>query len=119
MATYSATRVVKRFYEYISDSADEPGDTFNIDATPHYELVEDLTFDSVRELAGAMRRDGVTFTAGDGAEYADLPDGSHIIDYSTAERESCYWDCGAIDARILDRVLIPAVDSTTCREPRA
>ena len=110
MAEYKVRRAITRFFEYIGEDENSPGEDFNIDATPHYESVEELTFDSVRELAEAMRRDGVTFNAGDSMERADLPDGSFIISYATAERETCCWDCTEINPAILDRVLIPAVD---------
>lgn len=84
MTTIELTRTVVRFYEYIDGE-------FNVDATPHYERVGELTADSIDEAATWMRRDGVRFDAdGSGLRAAD-PDGSNIIDYATSERETITW----------------------------
>lgn len=108
---YLATRTVSRFYEYTEDGdPTTPGETFNIDGEPHTEYTEPMRFDSVADLVAVMRRDGVTFAAyGDGMHAGD-PDGSCIINYETAERETITWDLSNISPRLLDRVIIPAID---------
>ena len=120
MATYSATRIAERFFEYVHDDMSPcAGDCghdwneyFNIDATPHDVDIQELTFDSVSELVDAMRRDGVVFSEGDGCTRASSMDGSVIIDYTTAERERIFWDCSAISDALLDRVIVPSVDNS-------
>ncbi len=93
----AAKRITQRFYEYVTwdedgqASSSEDESDFNVDATPHYEEVEELTFDTPAELIEAMRRDGVEFSATGRADTATDPDGSQIIDYRTAEREVISW----------------------------
>lgn len=114
--TYHATRHVSRFYEYI-DGQDPatPGGAFNIDAEPYEYFTERREFDTAAELIDAIRRDGVTFYAYGSSDRATDPDGSQIIDYATAARETVTWDLDGINPRLLDRVIIPAVDGTCDR----
>lgn len=109
---YLATRTVTRFYEYTNgDDPTTPGDAFNIDGAPHTEYTEHLRFDSVADLVAVMRRDGVTFDAYSDGMHAGDVDGSCIINYETAERESITWDVSGLSPRLLDRVIIPAIDA--------
>lgn len=109
---YTVTRTVTRFYEYVNgDDPTTPGDTFNTDGAPHTAYAQSMRFDSVADLVAVMRRDGVTFDAyGDGIHAGDV-DGSCIINYETAERETIAWDLSKISPRLLDRVIIPAIDA--------
>lgn len=111
MRTYTARRMEEQFYEYINGGdPTTPGDAFNVDADPHTVRIETETFDNIADLVAAMRRDGVTFDAyGDGMHAGD-PDGSRIVDYATGERESITWDVSGLSPRLLDRVIIPAID---------
>lgn len=108
---YTVTRTVTRFYEYVNgDDPTTPGDSFNIDGVAHTTYTQPMRFDSVADLVAVMRRDGVTFDAyGDGMHAGD-PDGSCIINYETAERETITWDVSGLSPRLLDRVIIPAID---------
>ena len=108
---YTARRIAARFFEYIGEDESTPGDTFNVDAMPH--LVDDVTvtFDSVADLVRAVRWDGATFDATGHDTWASDPDGSQIIDYATAERESVSWHFDGIAPALLSRVIIPAVDA--------
>lgn len=112
--TYTARRIVARLYEYVDEDggpADVCDDeTFNVDATPHRVEDETLRFDTMAELVAAVRRDGVTFQA-TGADWATDPDGSQIIDYATAERETVSWHFDTLSPAMLARVVIPAVDA--------
>lgn len=112
--TYAARRIVTLLYEY-ADADGGPAEvcddeTFNVDATPHRVEDETLRFDTMAELVAAVRRDGVTFQA-TGADWATDPDGSHIIDYATAERETVSWHFDTLSPAMLARVVIPAVDA--------
>ena len=107
---YTARRIAARFFEYIGEDESTPGDTFNLDAMPHSVDDETLTFDSIADLVDAVRRDYVTFTA-TGTDWASDPDGSQIIDYATAERESVSWHFDGISPALLSRVIMPAVDA--------
>ena len=108
MRTYTARRIEERFFEYIGDDEYSPGDYFNIDAMPHSVRIDDIVFESVSDLVDTVRLDFVSFkwTGGPGAEN---PDGSHVIDYATGERESVSWHFDNIPAGILNRVIIPAI----------
>lgn len=117
--TYRARRIAVRLYEYAHEDGTpctggdgcEPDDTFNHAGAPYATDDDTLTFDSVAELVDAIRRDGVRFDAyGDGMTASD-PDGSQIIDYATAARESVSWHLDSIAPALLDRVIIPAVDA--------
>lgn len=108
MTTYTARRIEERFFEYIGDDEYTAGDVFNIDAMPHSVRIDDIVFDSVSDLVEAVRRDNVTFES-TGGQWACNPDGSDIIDYATAERESVSWHFDDIPAGILNRVIIPAI----------
>ena len=77
---YTARRIAAQFYEYT------PGDTFNIDATPHR-------------------------VAATGSDWASDPDGSQTIDWCAAERETVSWHFDGISPALLSRVIIPAVDA--------
>lgn len=107
---YTARRISARFFEYIGEDESAPGDTFNIDALPHRVDDETFTFDSVSELVDAVRYDYVTFAA-TGLDWASDPDGSRIIDYATAERETVSWHFDGISPALLSRVIVPAVDA--------
>lgn len=115
--TYSANRVVTRLYEYVTVDADgtarpsDSEDDFNDMPHYHYESIDAQEFDSVADMVAAIRRDYVSFAAyGDGMTASD-PDGSQIIDYATAERESVSWHLDAVSPALLERVIIPAVDA--------
>lgn len=108
--TYAATRVAARFFEYVGASEDEPGDVFNVDAMPYRTDIDELTFDTMRELINAVRNDYVTFDATGDAWAAD-PDGSQVIDYATAEREAVSWHFYDMPPAMLARVIIPAVNA--------
>lgn len=107
---YTARRIASRFFEYIGEDESTPGDTFNTDAMPHMVDDETLTFDSIADLVDAVRRDYVTFDA-TGSDWAGDPDGSQIIDYATAERETVSWHFDGISPALISRVIIPAVDA--------
>lgn len=107
---YTARRIAARFFEYIGEDEYTPGGTFNLDVMPHHVDGETLTFDSVADLVASVRADGVTFDA-TGYDWASDPDGSHIIDYSTAERETVSWHFDGISPALLSRVIMPAVDA--------
>lgn len=108
MTTYTARRIEERFFEYIGDDEYSPGDNFNIDGVPHSVKIDDIDFNSVSDLVEAVRRDHVSFKPS-GELWADNPDGSDVIDYATAERESVSWHFDNIPAGILNRVIIPAI----------
>lgn len=108
MTTYTARRIEERFFEYIGDDEYTPGDFFNWDGVPHSVRIDDIVFDSVSDLVEAVRRDYVSFEA-TGGQWACNPDGSDIIDYATAERESVSWHFDNIPAGILNRVIIPTI----------
>lgn len=107
---YTARRIAARFFEYIGEDEATPGDTFNIDAMPHSVDDETLTFDSVSDLVDAVRRDYATFDA-TGSDWASDPDGSQIIDYATAERETVSWHFDGTSPALLSSVIMPAVDA--------
>jgi hypothetical protein len=107
---YQATRICKRFFEYTGLDEFLPGDDFNIDATPHTVTIDEMEFDSMRELIDAVKRDYVRFDA-TGNDWAADPDGSQIIEYARAEREAISWHFDNIPERLLNRVLIPSVDT--------
>jgi len=87
----AARRIAERYYPYIGETVDEPGDEFNVDATPHWVDEETHTFDTPAEMVETIRRDYVTFDATGRADWAAEPDGSHDIDFATGERERISW----------------------------
>ena len=116
MTTYTATRISRRLYEYVT--FDDEGNALpsenveDFNDQPHYHqtTVEDYVFDSVNELVAVVCRDFVRFDATGYSTWASDPDGSTIIDYRTAEREEVSWHFDAVPDAILNRVIIPAVD---------
>ncbi|MDF2506327.1 MAG: hypothetical protein K0Q52_186 [Microbacterium sp.] len=108
--TYTATRIAARYFEYVGEDDATPGDTFNVDATPHRVEDDALEFDTMAELVAAVRRDGVRFDA-TGTDWAANPDHSYVIDYATGEREAVSWHFDAIPPALLARVIMPAVDA--------
>lgn len=107
---YTARRIAARLFEYIGEDESTPGDTFNFTATPHSVDDKYVTFDSVADLVAAVRWDGAKFDA-TGSDWASDPDGSQIIDYATAERETVSWHFDGISPALLSRVIMPAVDA--------
>jgi hypothetical protein len=58
------------------------------DYETHFENAETFTEDTVEDAVTAIQRLYVSFSEGDGASWARSTDGSEIIDYRTAERET-------------------------------
>jgi hypothetical protein len=114
MRTYTARRIELHFFECVNEDGGPAevcdDDTFNVNMVPWRTEDDYVTFDTMRELIDAVRRDCVTFDS-TGAEWASDPDGSHIIDYATGERCTVSWHFDEISPRLLERVIIPAVDA--------
>lgn len=111
MTDIDLTRTVVRFYENInpdgSPATECTEEAFNVDATPHWADVTELTADDIDEAVTWMRQDGVRFDAtGTGFDAAN-PDGSYVSDYSTGERTAVTWRIQYPDS--LDPVTIEAI----------